>query len=208
MFCSKCGKAVKNGEKFCSYCGAKIGNSAKGIYLQREEPISHEFREVYGGLNMLSDCKIQYFASIVLLILSMFLITGKMFEVSYELLYAHSEAFTLFEGHNALKILLLFGYCAAVLLMVLPLLRSRDWEKINFFLGKCMPILAIIIFAIVSVSVLRGTEKYLGSDELLGLMKAVNISVNLTENAWLFLLTSSVAEVMVFRVSDALCRQK
>ena len=100
--------------------------------------------------------------------------------------------FHFFEDKKLLEFFVTLGYIAAAAAILLPLFLKRDWENGNFLLGMIMPILALVIFGIMIVAAL----KKLDSEDLLN---AVDATVSLTTNAWVFLILNVAAEALVIK---------
>ena len=195
MFCQNCGKELNEGERFCPRCGTESGKSKKGVNLDiKVNEFLHEVDGIQRKIERLGESKIHYFAGILLQIISILFIGKDMFAVSYELFSTNYLHFTLFEDNEEMKHLFLIGYVAAAVMLLVPVLFSKEWKITHFILGMCMPI-ASVFWLVVAALRARGEVK---SSGYYGLLEAVDIKIELSSNAWMLILVSISAVYLVY----------
>ena len=194
MYCSKCGKEVKNTDGYCPNCGAKIGSSGMGLNLSAD---TRDF--VHQVLKKLKAAPKIYYASILLLILCAFLIGNSMFQVSYKLFTAYSYEMTMFESKESWETVFILGYAAAILVLLYPMLLEKEWKTWQFIPGIVVPGTSLIWFFAVLIKAASGTDLGAYSD----FADALNFSAGLTPNAILFLLASIGAAAMTYLSRNA-----
>ncbi|MBO5317082.1 MAG: zinc ribbon domain-containing protein [Oscillospiraceae bacterium] len=176
MFCANCGKELQSTGEFCSHCGKRVGAEKRTVTTTFNQP-----ETLVPGLRTLKGNAGVFFASVVLLIISVFLVGQKMFVVSYRAFSTQYLEFTMFEEKEFLKVLFVLGYIGSATMMLMPLFTGRDWENFHFVPGICMQMAAAIMLFItfVVVSGKMNTEE---------IMEAVDASISMTTNAWMLIM--------------------
>lgn len=197
MYCSNCGKELQNGESFCSNCGTKAGAIKSGGFdFSKAENIQKAIEQIKDRLNGLGDHKKAYLSSICLLIISAFLVTKEMFQVSYTVFYTNTSTYTMFEDNEVLGTLFVLAFLAAAVAMLLPLLLNREWKTSDFALGKYVPLASLVWLFIVIIVAINKVSDEMG--EYQGLLDAVDLSFKFTSNAWFFMIISVCAALFAF----------
>ncbi len=138
MYCKKCGKELKAGERFCPQCGTKNGGTAVSVNLGG-------FGNIGERLNRIGSGKKWYLANLVLLVVSLFLIDLPMFEATYTIFQTYSVDITLFEKMDAVKVIFILGYLVAILAITLPLPLNKDLKESYFLMGKWLSLISLIL---------------------------------------------------------------
>lgn len=199
MYCVKCGKEIPDDAQFCSECGTKVGGGKRGydfsgIDLSGLKKVveAKQLKEIKRGMEIVESCKWFFFASIIGLIISLFFLGTEMFEVTIEAFWTHTETFTMFEGKDFLKVLFIFGYIAAAVILIFPLITGKDWELGNFYLALGVPVLAVLVLLFVMISAKNG----MAGNELL---EAVDAKVKVSANGWLFIIINALTACFVIK---------
>lgn len=129
-----------------------------------------------------------------------------MFKISYTVLFKGSVEIGMFVDREKLEILFRVGYILAVAVMLVPLVRDKEWEGKYFILSFCMPVIAIIWFAITFFS---GFSKINSNDTNISIiMEAADVSVKLTKSGWAFLLVSVGSIFLTAKTRSELINQQ
>lgn len=192
MFCKNCGKELESGENFCSRCGTKA-EEKKAI------ADAHINNALVTGLGRLGESKIVFFASVLLQIISVFLLGQIVISANYEIYYYTSSVeITLFEEKEFLKTLFILGYLLAIVLMLLPILTNKRWGTKNFAVGIAMPVLVLILF----VATVVLAKKEVVSNEYYELLKNIDFSIEITEYGWGLILASVMAGLLTYKACN------
>ena len=189
MFCPICGNELQENEIHCSKCGAKAGSAPAS---QGTDPFLKLKENFCDGLSAIKEIRFSFFGGVLLLIVSAFLLGSEKLKVSYTSFSAISRTFTMFEGHETLKNFLIVGYLIAAAAILLPLLTSKPWKKVNFLLGICIPVVSLVYFLVTLIQ----TRSEYGE-----LARAADLSVTLTFSGWIFLLVSLAAAIFAYSTS-------
>ncbi len=177
MFCANCGKELQGSGEFCSHCGSRVGAG------QPSPAAPVRLGNMLPGMKILKGNELMFFFSVILLLISVFLIGEKMFKVSYTFIVTNTMEFSLFEEKDFLKMLFIVGYIGSAVIVLMPLFKGRDWERAHFAPGVVMQLLSAILFLIT----LFGAKGKMNSKDIL---QAVDASFALTANAWVFIVVT------------------
>lgn len=189
MFCPVCGNRLQENESFCSKCGAKIDASQSSEYVNVGQKILKNFRN---SLKAIQQIRLSYFGGIVLLFIGVFLLGSEKLQISYSRLGIISRSFTMFEDHDTWRTVFTLGYLAAVIAILLPLFTAKPWCKWNFLPGILIPLAAPAYVLVGLFQTWSKYREYAGADGL---------SIALTSNGWIFLLSSLVAALLAYCTS-------
>lgn len=195
MYCSKCGKEIRDGDIYCGVCGTKVNSEHAANTISGPGPTAKRdiIMERLGKVG--EDMKV-YLLCVLLPILSMLFMGNNMFEVSYDLFgYSNTLEYTMFEGKDFIKIIFYIGYIVAAGMLVLPLIQDTKWELKHFAVGIGMPIASAILFAVSLFSV----KNEVATGQYASVMSAIDVKVAISINAWLFLIISAVMALMTYK---------
>lgn len=197
MYCTNCGKEIQEGEHYCGGCGTKMtesktvkvcesAKSANGAALN-ESATSVIDKIMHAGEN-----KISMILACILPVISILLLGATMFGISFEVLgYSETLDFSMFGEQDFLKTLFYIGYIATFVMIVLPAFKDGKWKGWNFIPGMIIPIVSGIIFAITIIH----AKDQIASGQYASIVKAINLQVRISQNGWIFLVTS-IASVL------------
>lgn len=201
MFCMKCGKELQDGEQYCSNCGTKAGESLlkNTTGVDSQDVLANCVNALKTGLYSLGSEKNRYFFSIVLLIAGVFTIGKTMFEISADLGFrTYSWDYTMFEDEDSLKTIHTLLYWGAAAIMLIPMLMGKEWKKACFIPGMAAPAISVVRF----VAVLIGAVNEAKESGVSGIAEEIGVSANLTTNAWIFLMISAAAIILIYKVCN------
>lgn len=194
MFCSNCGKELRDDEKFCSQCGTSRGGSRMGDQI--------DFSKLFGAMegskglvctlkNNISERKILLFAAIAQFLGLFFMnIDAGVLRLVYEggqpsvrMLLENMNLrknIGLFEGAGLVKVLFLLANIVVVILLVYGLFANNGPQKAHLLFAAAVPALKLVWFGLViaiSKNTLLGriadtlnayTNKYISKSEIRG----------------------------------------
>lgn len=186
MFCSKCGKELKETDGFCPRCGSKVGGKPQ------PEPQTKPAARI-GGLQGHAGV---YLTALVCLIISLVFLGHDMYELTIDKMEEFEEGFTMFEDTEVWQPLLTVGYLAAMAAMLWPVIVGQPFSKGHFALGTWVPVVSVGRFAYVLLTV-KG--KIADEDGMEEIMEAFGIELGLTDEAWVFLAISVLTVILCVR---------
>lgn len=200
MFCWKCGKELPDGAKFCSDCGERTGENLKETG-ENTVQVKDSLQTVSNGstfgerLDLLKDYKGVFWGAVVCLVVSLLLLGGEMFKVTYQLFSEHSVSLTMFDGRQTLKVILILANLIAIALMLAPLATGKQYARFNFVPAVIIPIVNVLILLIIMTSAKEQMNESL-------MMDAVRAKASLTGSGWVFLLTNLSAILLGLNVKN------
>lgn len=191
MFCWKCGKELPENAKFCPGCGTQIvkrecENEEKTIQPDNVSLTAPDSSALLERMSLLKDFKGVFWGTIICLLASIMVMGGEIFEVTYQMFGEYSERVTMFDGREALKVVLVLANLIVIVLMLAPLVMGKNYERYNLVPAVIIPIANMLILLIVMMSAKEQMNESM-------LMEAVRAKAALTGNGWVYLITNIAA---------------
>ena len=203
MFCSKCGKELKDGELFCSQCGTRCGTTGNSMNISTGDMKNKAIEmknNFVSGVADLGKSKTLIFGNIILLFLSLIFSLTKVFKVDAILgmsqgmsMFVDIESVKEMDGFKdmaGVKSFALIFYLFAILMLVFPLLLRREWSTKFFLPTKIVTIATLVWFLFVL---------FTGLSELDSSEYSSLAEFNLSGTGWLFLVTTAGALILAYK---------
>lgn len=197
MYCKNCGSEMKTGERICPQCGAESDKKLrKTLSLTK---IKCKLPERYKPLQTkLEAISLANYLIVALLVASLFILWGDVFQVSYKLLAEEKIKIPMFPQAPTMRvwrICYFHGYLMALFLMVLPLIQEKSWRKWNFVGAFVMPVAALLwLLSFCLMLMQEGTAELANT---LGILSnLIDLKINLSVSGWLFVLISLAVPVI------------
>lgn len=161
MFCAKCGNQMKDGELFCANCGTRINeveNPMKYTANPEPTPPRNINNNYVVGIEGLGKIKNFFFASIALIVLSLFFSFFSTICV-YSDITGQSDTASLFSNIGAAIFFTLF-YLIGIVVMLLPLLLKKQWSAKYFLPIKIIMIMSFLFFLIAVIDMYAELDHY------------------------------------------------
>lgn len=193
MYCQNCGKELRDGERFCAQCGTKAGNGSAmpGIPVDTRK-IQETVSNLSGQVRAMSLGKVLYWTGLALLVVSLFMLSKDMFDVTISFLGTQKMSYSMFEGAGFVKICFYIGYVAAILWMLRPQLSATWWEEKYFYIAMAMPVASAVWLLAAKIVAEQKVKDTIGYDFV-----ADSVKLGYNSNAWVFLLISLAAFLVV-----------
>lgn len=194
MYCTKCGKEIKDGEMYCAVCGAKGGETRSTNTAG--DSTSVDLSGIKSRLENVEGDKAIMITAFIMPLVSMMFLGNEMFDVSYNVFgYENTLRYTMFEGSDFLKTLFYIGYITASVMVMLPVLTDGKWSKINFAPAMIMPVASAIMLFVAMTK----AKSEAASGQYASLMSAIDMKLSISGSAWLFLLISIVTLAVAYK---------
>lgn len=196
MFCMKCGNEVNSGEEYCPKCGAKVGaaETTTAVVNQETDDIQKKAIGFLEGIRQnfarLHEEKVYLLGSVILLLISAFLITEPMLEVT-DTYGLFSKSLSIFEGHEGISVIAVIAYIAAAVCTVVPFLFPKQRDTSYLILAKVLPVVLsgwLFVFFI----------------NMYKMFCALYLGVHFNALAWAFLVVSFVLFFFEYMLSCAI----
>lgn len=200
MFCWKCGKELPDGAKFCFYCGERTVESRQENG-ENSVKVEDGLQKVSNGstfgerLDLLKDYKGTFWGAVACLLVSLLLLGGEMFEITYQLFSEHSVRLTMFDGRETLKLILILANLIVIALMLAPLVTGKNYERYNLVPAVIISIANVLILLIIMMYAKEQMNESL-------MMDAVRAKASLTGNGWVFLIANCAAILLALNVEN------
>lgn len=209
MYCRKCGTAVRTGDVFCPQCGARtMGESPtlkKGLTSIYERLLNDP------RVARLGDAKGVFFAGLFLMMVCA-LISGKeMLTFSYDVRFYDDVVYVaLLEGYKFPRLLFRIAYFASIAWAVYPVVKNINIERWHLLPAAAVALVGVALLGITVLSGFETVTSYFPGGEYNGvyyhgsaLWDWVDVSIGMTWEGYVFLLSSVAALLLMYKASKA-----
>jgi hypothetical protein len=151
MFCTKCGKEMKDNEIFCTRCGAKreyVHNN--GDIVTTHKKLNSDNKNKFMN---------EHIIAIVLMFINGIFLFTKTFKI--DILWA-SEGIDIFSlmDKQFLKPIMIIIYILAIIIMIIPLIKKQQFKQIYIIPAEVVISATLLLFIIVCYIGKKQAEEY------------------------------------------------
>lgn len=190
MFCSKCGREMKNGEQFCSGCGTKAGSTGNFVNFNISgEDVKNKAGEMkkmaVSGADSPNKNFLMLLGNIILLIFSFIFAMTRVFTATS--FWVAKQSLSMFEEVEVCRAICVILYLVSIVFMLMSLFVKKQ-SKGYFLPAKITMILTFVWFLFYYI---------IAKDSLSGYGSAAEVSIS--ASGWFFVIFTLCACVMCYK---------